>query len=108
MPGGDTDLLLPRAWTELKPNSITLAYSKLVRSWSQTGSKLVADQLRTSFESAKRNGIWLLAPSLRMLSDDLFISKRSRVTMRPSTPFRDKQIDERYCGRHGIVSAGRN
>jgi len=34
----------------LKPNSITLAGSKLVRSWSQTGSKLVGDQLRTSFE----------------------------------------------------------
>jgi len=34
----------------LKPNSITLAGSKLVRSWSQTGSKLVSDQLRTCFE----------------------------------------------------------
>jgi len=44
----------------LKPNSITLADSKLVRSCSQTGSKpnsitlsgskLVGDQLRTSFE----------------------------------------------------------
>ena len=38
--------------TELKPNSITLAGSKLVRSWSQTGLKLVGDQLRTSFEPA--------------------------------------------------------
>jgi len=38
------------AATALKPNSITLAASKLVRSWSQTGLKLVADQLRTSFE----------------------------------------------------------
>jgi len=36
----------------LKPNSITLAGSKPVRSWSQTGSKLVGDQLRTSFEPA--------------------------------------------------------
>jgi len=36
----------------LKPNSITLAASKLVRSWSQTGSKLVGDQLRTSIEPA--------------------------------------------------------
>ena len=43
---------------KLKPNSITLAGSKLVRSWSPTGSKpnsitlsgskLVADKLRTS------------------------------------------------------------
>jgi len=33
----------------LKPNSITLAGSKLVRSWSQAGSKLVGDQLRTSY-----------------------------------------------------------
>jgi len=37
---------------KLKPNSVTLAGSKLVRSWSQTGSKLVGDQLRTSFELA--------------------------------------------------------
>ena len=36
----------------LKPNSITLSGSKLVRSWSQTGSKLVSGQLRTSFEPA--------------------------------------------------------
>jgi len=34
----------------LKPNSITLSSSKVVRSWSQTDSKLVGDQLRTSFE----------------------------------------------------------
>jgi len=58
----------PLAGTKLKPNSITLAGSKLVRSWSQTGSKLsgsklvadrfeagrtsemVCDQLRTSLE----------------------------------------------------------
>jgi len=43
--------------TQLKPNSITLAGSELVRSWSQAGSKLVAnqlacDQLRSSFEPA--------------------------------------------------------
>jgi len=36
----------------LKPNSITLAGSTLVRSWSQTASKLVGDQLRTSSEPA--------------------------------------------------------
>jgi len=36
----------------LKPDSITLAGSKLVRSWSQTSSKLVGDQLRASFEPA--------------------------------------------------------
>jgi len=36
----------------LKLNSITLAGSKLVRSWSQTGSKLVGDQLRNSFKPA--------------------------------------------------------
>jgi len=30
------------------PNFIMLSGSKLVRSWSQTGSKLVGDQLRTS------------------------------------------------------------
>jgi len=36
----------------LKPNSITLSGSKLVRSWAQTGSKLVGDQLRASFEPA--------------------------------------------------------
>jgi len=38
-----------------RPNSITLAGSKLVRSWFETGSKLVepvCDQLRTSFEPA--------------------------------------------------------
>jgi len=28
--GGGTDLRLPHAWTELKPNSITLPGSKLV------------------------------------------------------------------------------
>jgi len=33
-------------WIGLKPNSITLAGSKLVRSWSQTGLKLVADLQR--------------------------------------------------------------
>jgi len=37
---------------QLKPNSITLAGSKLVRRWSQTDSKLVGDQIRTSFEPA--------------------------------------------------------
>ena len=51
-----------RIVTQLKPNSITLADSQLVRSWSQTGStpnsitlsdsKLVGDELRTSFEPA--------------------------------------------------------
>jgi len=35
----------------LKPHSITLSSLKLIRSWWQTGSKLVADQLRTSFET---------------------------------------------------------
>jgi len=34
---------LAAAAAALKPNSITLAASKLVRSWSQTGLKLVAD-----------------------------------------------------------------
>jgi len=36
----------------LKPNSITLAGSKPVRSWSPTSFELVCDQLRTSFEPA--------------------------------------------------------
>jgi len=31
----------------VKPNSITLSGSKLVRSWSQTDLKLIRDQLRT-------------------------------------------------------------
>ena len=47
---------VPLLWQQrehemLKPNSITLSGLKLVRSWSQTGSTLVADQLRTSFET---------------------------------------------------------
>jgi len=36
----------------LKPNSIMLAGSKLVRRWSQTGSKLVGDQLWTCLRPA--------------------------------------------------------
>jgi len=35
-----------------KPNSITLAGSKLVRSWSSTSFEAVCDQLRTSLEPA--------------------------------------------------------
>ena len=45
--------LLPVA-ESLKPNNITLAGSKLVRSRSQTSSKLVGNQLRTSFEPASK------------------------------------------------------
>jgi len=53
-------VVFKRIHVSLKPNSIMLAGSKPVRSWSQTGSKpksntlsgskLVGDRLRTSFE----------------------------------------------------------
>jgi len=45
---------LVQSWlqTGSKPNSITLYGLKLVRSWSQTGTKLIADQLRTHLRPA--------------------------------------------------------
>jgi len=47
-----SESLLQSSTTWLRPNSITLSGSKLVRSWSHTDSKLVGDQLRTCLRPA--------------------------------------------------------
>ena len=54
----------------LKPNSITLAGSELVRSWFEAGSKLV--------RTIQRNGIWLRT-CLRTASNQLRISQRNGI-----------------------------